>query len=66
MLLKILIKPIRYLVTSCNRNRYVKLWTVNMRARERDKNISEEARDNVKLFFDRFQITQTLTAVKKY
>lgn len=35
-------------------NRYIRLWTVDMSDRELDKKISNETRDSVKLFFDRF------------
>ena len=35
-------------------NRYVKLWNVDMRDRELDKKVSNETRDSVKFFFDRF------------
>lgn len=35
-------------------NRYFKLWNVDMRDRELDKKVSDETRDSVKLFFDRF------------
>jgi hypothetical protein len=35
-------------------NRYFKLWNVDMADRELDKKISDDTRDSVKLFFDRF------------
>lgn len=36
-------------------NRYIRLWTVDMNDRELDKKISNEMRDSVKIFFDRFR-----------
>ena len=35
-------------------NRYFKLWSVDMSDHELDKNVSNETRDSVKLFFHRF------------
>jgi hypothetical protein len=36
-------------------NRYIKLWSVDMNDRELDKRISDETRDSVKLFMDKFR-----------
>lgn len=46
-------------------SRCIKLWAVDMRDHELDKNISNETGGGVKVFIDALQIAPSLVAVKR-